>query len=267
MNRLCFTDIWSIGFWSADDIRYIGESRVWVNESLSYNKCEWILTWVSHANRANRDDVFTDVFADACFPVENINPILFRNFRFSDSDLNRSDFSGESAPIPNHTATEKMQPPDVPHRGVVSDSIHTYHQHKLPPCLCCSLLRLLFGVCAAFGMRKGDRARDLGIYGAAVGCVPFEPSLSAKKLDKDPVGRQAIPLLLPYQVVCRTKCCVKKMVNIYLVGYCVYRRSYLLWSPVILISAVLIRDGVDGVDSQTKVDEGFLASMINGRVR
>ncbi|CAM9706863.1 unnamed protein product, partial [Laminaria digitata] len=37
---------------------------------------------------------------------------------------------------------------------------------------------------------QGDRARDLGIYGAAVGCVPFEPSLSAEKLDKDPIGRR-----------------------------------------------------------------------------
>lgn len=36
---------------------------------------------------------------------------------------------------------------------------------------------------------QGDRARDLGIYGAAVGCVPFEPQLGAEKLDNDPIGR------------------------------------------------------------------------------
>lgn len=38
--------------------------------------------------------------------------------------------------------------------------------------------------------QKGDRARALGIYGAAVGCVPFNPKSSAEKLEKDPVGRQ-----------------------------------------------------------------------------
>lgn len=31
----------------------------------------------------------------------------------------------------------------------------------------------------------------MGIYGAAVGCVPFEPKIAAEKLEKDPVGRQA----------------------------------------------------------------------------
>ncbi|CAN0374571.1 unnamed protein product [Pylaiella littoralis] len=36
---------------------------------------------------------------------------------------------------------------------------------------------------------QGDRARALGIYGAAVGCVPFNPKSSAEKLEKDPVGR------------------------------------------------------------------------------
>lgn len=36
---------------------------------------------------------------------------------------------------------------------------------------------------------QGDRAKDLGIYGAAVGCVPFEPQFGAEKLEKDPVGR------------------------------------------------------------------------------
>eukprot|EP00903_Cladosiphon_okamuranus_P020831 g19131.t1 len=38
---------------------------------------------------------------------------------------------------------------------------------------------------------QGDRARELGIYGAAVGCVPFEPKIAAEKLEKDIIGRQA----------------------------------------------------------------------------
>ncbi|CAM9867794.1 unnamed protein product, partial [Discosporangium mesarthrocarpum] len=35
----------------------------------------------------------------------------------------------------------------------------------------------------------GDKAREMGIHGAAVGCVPFEPALGSAKLERDPVGR------------------------------------------------------------------------------
>eukprot|EP00752_Nemacystus_decipiens_P003301 g3055.t1 len=49
---------------------------------------------------------------------------------------------------------------------------------------------------------QGDRARDLGIYGAAVGCVPFEPKIAAEKLEKDLVGsRVYMPVFMSWMKI------------------------------------------------------------------
>ena len=40
-------------------------------------------------------------------------------------------------------------------------------------------------------------------------------------------------VILQGTVVNRTNCCYQKKVNVYLVGFCVYRSFYLIWPPVI----------------------------------
>ena len=74
------------------------------------------------------------------------------------------------------------------------------NENHLPPCLLFVVVR------RAASPLKGDRARDLGIYGAAVGCVPFEPSLSAEKLDKDLIGRREQTRLMTLFVPRNPKC-------------------------------------------------------------
>lgn len=59
---------------------------------------------------------------------------------------------------------------------------------------------------------QGDRARELGIYGASVGCVPFEPQLGAEKLANDPVGRFV-------RVINRAKMGTGQSVAAYFTGY------------------------------------------------
>ncbi|CAM9608442.1 unnamed protein product [Ectocarpus sp. 6 AP-2014] len=80
------------------------------------------------------------------------------------------------------------------HLGFTDDLLHVIEEihRKFPGTwdrIYLSGFSLGGNVIVKFLGEQGDRARDLGIYGAAVGCVPFEPKVAAEKLEKDPIGR------------------------------------------------------------------------------